>query len=58
MFLERVPAPTSRVSIHPLFASPFIISLNIKDTLLATAYVRHVTGNDEDYLRKIPRVVW
>jgi hypothetical protein len=20
--------------------------------------VRHVTGNDEDYLRKIPRVVW
>jgi hypothetical protein len=21
-------------------------------------YVRHVTGNDKDYLRKIPRVVW
>jgi hypothetical protein len=20
--------------------------------------VRHVTGNDKDYLRKIPRVVW
>jgi hypothetical protein len=23
-----------------------------------TAPVRHVTGNDKDYLRKIPRVVW
>ncbi len=22
------------------------------------AAVRHVTGNDKDYLRKIPRVVW
>ncbi len=22
------------------------------------ADVRHVTGNDKDYLRKIPRVVW
>jgi serine/threonine protein phosphatase PrpC len=22
------------------------------------ASVRHVTGNDKDYLRKIPRVVW
>ncbi len=21
-------------------------------------HVRHVTGNDKDYLRKIPRVVW
>ncbi len=21
-------------------------------------FVRHVTGNDKDYLRKIPRVVW
>ncbi len=27
---------------------------------LCSAYttVRHVTGNDKDYLRKIPRVVW
>jgi hypothetical protein len=24
----------------------------------AITYVRHVTGNDKDYLRKIPRVVW
>ncbi len=23
-----------------------------------TVSVRHVTGNDKDYLRKIPRVVW
>ncbi len=23
-----------------------------------TTVVRHVTGNDKDYLRKIPRVVW
>jgi hypothetical protein len=23
-----------------------------------TVPVRHVTGNDKDYLRKIPRVVW
>jgi hypothetical protein len=25
---------------------------------LTTLPVRHVTGNDKDYLRKIPRVVW
>ncbi len=25
---------------------------------LETLGVRHVTGNDKDYLRKIPRVVW
>ncbi len=26
--------------------------------IISTRSVRHVTGNDEDYLRKIPRVVW
>ena len=25
---------------------------------LLSGSVRHVTGNDKDYLRKIPRVVW
>ncbi len=25
---------------------------------IQTHFVRHVTGNDKDYLRKIPRVVW
>ncbi len=28
-----------------------------KSTTLLSTVVRHVTGNDEDYLRKIPRVV-
>ncbi len=27
-------------------------------TGIANPCVRHVTGNDKDYLRKIPRVVW
>ncbi len=27
-------------------------------TPLGSRVVRHVTGNDKDYLRKIPRVVW
>ncbi len=26
--------------------------------LASISIVRHVTGNDKDYLRKIPRVVW
>ncbi len=40
-----------------------IFNTNVdKDTMESTGgwkkTVRHVTGNDEDYLRKIPRVVW
>ncbi len=27
-------------------------------TIFTYISVRHVTGNDKDYLRKIPRVVW
>jgi hypothetical protein len=32
-----------------LYFAPSVYTLTI---------VRHVTGNDKDYLRKIPRVVW
>ncbi len=31
---------------------------NIHIAELFIHIVRHVTGNDKDYLRKIPRVVW
>ncbi len=36
---------------HAPIRRPVLESLNIKLS------VRHVTGNDKDYLRKIPRVV-
>ncbi len=26
--------------------------------MIITGVVRHVTGNDKDFLRQIPRVVW
>jgi hypothetical protein len=35
---------------------PLFWLYNIVNGSLVT--VRHVTGNDKDYLRKIPRVVW
>ncbi len=31
---------------------------NVVEEETSKKTVRHVTGNDEDYLRKIPRVVW
>ncbi len=33
-------------------------SFACKYYFLIAICVRHVTGNDKDYLRKIPRVVW
>ena len=35
-----------------LFPSHFLY-INVEDNV-----VQHVTGNDKDFLRKIPRVVW
>ncbi len=32
--------------------------INVRHTESNRVVVRHVTGNDKDYLRKIPRVVW
>ncbi len=52
------------------FAAGVLIVNNDSNIRLSTQYcklnkkkkvnlaVRHVTGNDKDYLRKIPRVVW
>ncbi len=35
-----------------------LILLFLSLLILLVGTVRHVTGNDKDYLRKIPRVVW
>jgi hypothetical protein len=35
-----------------------IAEIDPGDHCSARPSVRHVTGNDKDYLRKIPRVVW
>jgi hypothetical protein len=44
---------------YSLFSIPFLLLFIISiSTLNAFPFVRHVTGNDKDYLRKIPRVVW
>ncbi len=36
----------------------YIKTLLILTNIFRFTVVRHVTGNDKDYLRKIPRVVW
>jgi hypothetical protein len=43
---------STNLSNHAAIMANFIRVLNNKFTI-----VRHVTGNDQDYLRKIPRVV-
>ena len=40
-----------------LYKGARVASLSQLTTPRSTG-VRHVTGNDKDYLRKIPRVVW
>jgi hypothetical protein len=42
---------------QPFFHSPFIHSFARFQPSLIFTTVRHVTGNDQDYLRKIPRVI-
>ncbi len=43
-----------------IFRAPILnLVLSEKNNLIQLGgTVRHVTGNDKDYLRKIPRVVW
>ncbi len=45
---------------HTQHILPFFIILALLHSAIAkgTTVVRHVTGNDKDYLRLIPRVVW
>ncbi len=37
---------------------PLLPNNNLRNPFPTLSIVRHVTGNDKDYLRKIPRVVW
>jgi hypothetical protein len=38
--------------------APLLLKRVSKTLISVIPLVRHVTGNDKDYLRKIPRVVW
>ncbi len=42
-----------RILVTELYLVIFYLSWHVKNKQI----VRHVTGNDQDYLRKIPRVV-
>jgi hypothetical protein len=54
---NTVSAPTTQVSLKQILYVEIIVKYVKHFINSNTLCVRHVTGNDQDYLRKIPRVV-
>ncbi len=51
--------PELEFTVKPRIISRLFNTLGLNSGIIFPgSVVRHVTGNDKDYLRKIPRVVW